>query len=83
MATLAEIARARRADLRLLLKSSRKLDAAQEKLEREVKRLVNRKNSVPEQADSIRLLEMAKETDNEVAAFAQVVASLSAKWRAT
>jgi len=83
MATLAEIARARRADLRLLLKASRKLDAAQETLEREVKRLVNRKNSVPEQADAIRILEMTKTTDNEVASFAQTVASLSAKWRAT
>lgn len=83
MATLAEIARARRADLRLLLKASRKLDAKQEMLEREVKRLVNRKNSIPEQADSIRLLEMTKATDDEVASFAQVVASLSQKWRAT
>ncbi len=83
MASLAEIARVRKADLRLLLKASRKLDAIQEKLEREVKRLVNRNNSVPEQVDAIRLLEMTKETDNEVATFASLISSLSAKWRAT
>ncbi len=54
----------------------------QESLEREVLRLVNRKNRVPEQADAQRILELTKNTDDEVATFASLVSSLSQKWRA-
>lgn len=83
MASLAEIARQRRADLKLILKASRKVDAVQETLEREVKRLVSRKTSIPEQADSARLLEMTKAVDDELADFVSLVSSMSQKWRLT
>lgn len=57
------------------------MDAAQERLEREVKRLSTRKNAVPEMADAERLLQMAIEVDNQVASFAKVVTSLSQAWK--
>lgn len=81
MASIAEVARQRRADLRLLLKASRKVDAVQEVMEREVKRLVNRKNAVPEQADAIRVLEQARAIDDELANFVNVVTAMGTKWR--
>lgn len=57
------------------------MDAVQEVLEREVKRLVNRKNAVPEQQDAIRVIEQAKAIDDELANFVNVVTSMSGKWR--
>jgi hypothetical protein len=59
MATLAEVSRQRKSQLRQLMVASRKLDSRQESLEREIKRLVNRKKSVPELADAERLIGMA------------------------
>lgn len=81
MASIAEVARLRRADLKLLLKASRKVDAVQETLEREVKRLVNRKNAVPEQADAIRVLEMARNIDDELGNFVSTATAMGQKWR--
>ena len=81
MASIAEVARLRRADLKLLLKASRKVDAVQEILEREVKRLVNRKNAVPEQADAIRGLEMARSIDDELGNFVSTATAMGQKWR--
>ena len=81
MASIAEVARLRRADLKLLLKASRKVDAVQEILEREVKRLVNRKNAVPEQADAIRVLEMARSIDDELGNFVSTATAMGQKWR--
>lgn len=81
MATLQSVARQRKADLRQILKESRKVDAAQERLEREVKRLATRKNAVPEMADAERLLQMTMDVDNQLASFAKVVTSLSQAWK--
>lgn len=56
MATLAEVARQRKEGLKRLKKASLTLDAAQEKAEREIVRLINRKKSVPEASDMVRVL---------------------------
>lgn len=81
MATLATVARQRRADLRVLLKESRKVDAVQERLEREVKRLSTRKTAVPESTDAERVLGLAMDLDNQVAAFTKALTSLTTAWR--
>lgn len=74
MATLAEIARKRRSDFRELLRLSRSLDAAQEKVEREIKRLVSRKKSVPEVSDAQRVLGLLSATN-------QALGEITAKFR--
>jgi hypothetical protein len=58
MATLAEVARTRKEGLKRLQKASLQLDAAQEKVERETKRLLTRKKAVPEAADMTRILSL-------------------------
>ena len=68
MATIAEVARSRKEGLKRLQKASLALDAQQEKVEREVKRLLSRKKFVPEAADMTRVLGL----------IAQVSASLDA-----
>lgn len=83
MASLAEIGRERKKQLRDLLLSSRKLDAAQEKLEREVRRLVNRKKSVPEVADAERLTQLAQGVNSALGNMASVISSVSRSWGAT
>ena len=56
MATLAEVSRQRKEGLKRLQKASLTLDAAQEKVEREVKRLLTRKRAIPEAQDMTRIL---------------------------
>jgi len=56
MATLSELARQRKDGLKRLQKASLTLDAQQEKVEREVKRLLNRKKAIPESADMTRII---------------------------
>ena len=71
MATLAEVARNRKEGLKRLQKSSLTLDAQQERVEREVKRLITRKRSVPEAGDMVRVLTLissvAQSLDNMTA----------------
>lgn len=59
MATVAQVARDRKNVLKALLQKSKMLDARQEALEREVKRLVARKKAVPEVVDMERLIGLA------------------------
>lgn len=80
MATLAAVARERKQDLKLLLKVSRVLDAKQEALERECKRLVNRKQAVPELADAERLVGLINETDAALNAMMETVDRLAYAW---
>jgi hypothetical protein len=80
MATIAEVARGRRADLRALLKVSRTLDAEQEKVEREVKRLANRKKSVPEVADADRILGLLDNVATAVSNMAEVMQRIAKTW---
>jgi len=80
MATLAEISRARKADFRLLLKASRSLDAAQEKVEREIKRLVSRKNSVPEAADADRIAGLISQTADELGSISNLMTKIAQTW---
>lgn len=80
MPTLAEIGRERKAQLRQLKLVSRRLDAAQESLEREVNRLINRKRSVPELADAERLASMLMAVEAQLDAMAGVIASVAQTW---
>jgi len=80
MATLASVARERKAQLRQLLVASRKLDASQETLEREIKRIVTRKRSVPELADAERLATMAQAVEGSLAGMVSVIQSVSQSW---
>lgn len=80
MATLAAIAKERKQDLKTLMYVSRKLDAAQEKLERECKRLLARKRSVPELADAERLIGLVNNTDSTLNAMMEVVDRLASAW---
>lgn len=80
MATLAAVARDRKAQLRQLMLASRKLDASQEALEREVKRLLTRKRAVPELADAERLAGMAQQVEASLGAMASVISSVAQSW---
>lgn len=80
MATLAAVARDRKAQLRQLMLASRKLDASQEALEREVKRLLTRKRTVPELADAERLAGMAQQVEASLGAMASVISSVAQSW---
>jgi len=80
MATLAAIAKERKSDLKTLMYASRKLDAAQEKLERECKRLLARKKAVPELKDAERLITLINGTDSTLNAMMEVVDRLASAW---
>lgn len=82
MATLQSVARERKAQLRQLLIASRKLDAAQESLEREIKRIVARKRSVPELTDATRLAGMAQQVEGALGNMVSVISSVSNSWGA-
>jgi len=83
MGTLAAVARERKGQLRSLLLASRKLDAAQEALERECKRLVNRKQSVPETADAQRLVSLAQNVNGALDNMVNLLGSLANSWAST
>lgn len=82
MATLASIARERKSQLRQLMVASRKLDAAQEALEREVKRLTTRKKAVPEVADAERLSGLAIQVSAALDSMAGVIQTMAQAWGA-
>lgn len=76
MATLAVIARERKEGLKRLQKASLNLDAAQEKVEREVKRLLVRKRAIPESEDMVRVLSLISGTSNALDNMATVAQDL-------
>ena len=80
MATLASIAKQRKSDLRTLLYASKKFDAAQEKLEREIKRLINRKKAVPELADAQRLITLIAGVNTTLNAVMEVIDRFESAW---
>ncbi len=80
MGTLASVARERKQQLRQLLTASLRLDADQEKLEREIKRIVGRKKGVPELADAERLTAMAQTVEQALTNMTQVISSVSNSW---
>lgn len=80
MATLSDVARARKQQLNQLMLASRRLDASQEVLEREVKRLKTRKKSVPELSDAQRLIAMAKNVETALSNIAALLSSLATAW---
>lgn len=80
MATLASVARERKSDLRTLMVASLKLDAEQEKLEREVRRLLARKKAVPEVADAERLAGLAQGVNAALGNMVSVIEAVSQSW---
>jgi len=80
--TIAAIARERKGQLRQLMVASRKLDAAQESLEREVKRLTTRKRAVPEIADAERLSGLAIQVSAALDNMAGVIRTMAQAWGA-
>ena len=80
MATLAQVARERKNQLGSLLKASLKLDASQELLEREVKRLRARKKAVPELADATRLANMCVQVDTSLQNLIGLIGSMAQSW---
>ena len=83
MGTLSEISRARKNQLRSLLVASRRLDAAQEALEREAKRLSTRKRAIPELADAQRLLELVRAVNAALDNLIKLLESLARAWAST
>lgn len=77
---LSALARKRRADLKQLKVYSRKLDAAQEALEREINRISNRKRSIPELSDYQRLSSLADGVDTATANFMAALSSMGITW---
>ena len=80
MATIAEVARRRRQDFREILRLSRALDASQEAVEREIKRLVARKKSVPEVSDASRVLSLIGATGTALSAVGEKFKKLLVAW---
>jgi hypothetical protein len=76
MATLAEVSRQRKEGLKRLKRASLALDASQEKVEREVNRLLSRKRSVPEQADMSRVLALIQGTATALDGIGQIAQDL-------
>ncbi len=77
---ISALARKRKSDLRQLKSYSRKVDAAQEKMEREISRLINRKRMMPELSDYQRLSQMAGVVDQALSAFANAIYSMGVTW---
>jgi hypothetical protein len=80
MPRISEVARTRRSHLRALSAASQKLDAAQEVLEREIKRLLTRKRAVPESSDALRLAEMARNTEAALGNMVSVINTVAQAW---
>lgn len=80
MATLASVARERKQQLRQLMTASLRLDAEQEKLEREIKRIVARKRGVPELADAERLAVMAQSIEGALGNMTTVIDAVARSW---
>jgi len=78
--SLTRIATERKAQLRNLTAASKKLDARQEALEREIKRLVNRKKAVPEIVDAERLASMAQGVEGAFREMVGVINSVASAW---
>lgn len=77
---LTALSRRRKGDLRQLKIYSRKLDAAQERLEREVVRLINRKRALPEMSDYQRIVQMAEGVDVSLAQLVQALGAMGKSW---
>lgn len=76
MATLAEVSRVRKEGLKRLQKASLALDASQEKVEREVKRLLTRKRAIPEASDMQRVLTLMGAVSTSLDAMATIANDL-------
>lgn len=69
MATINQIARDRRAALRVLLRDWRAADTAGESLERKIRRLINLRRNVPTLDQYLELVEATRLADRSLDAF--------------
>jgi uncharacterized protein YhaN len=69
MATLNELLRQRKGALKQLLAEMKTLDGRQEVLQRDLRRLINRKNKVPEVGDLTRITTETTALDQAVNTF--------------
>jgi hypothetical protein len=81
MATLAELKRVRRADLSRLLGLFKTARQGQQRVEREVQRLVSRTNVVPQPTDLATLARLAADADNAWDKATSSIASAANAWR--
>lgn len=81
MATLSEIARQRKSDLKAITKWSLDLNAAQEAFHREVLRIKNRKKAVPELKDAERLGQLLQKVFEELDVLADTMIDITDDWR--
>jgi type II secretory pathway component PulJ len=77
MATLNELLRQRKGALKQLLSEMKTLDGRQELLQRDLRRLIMRKNKVPEVADLSRILSETTALDQAVTSFANKLKEVS------
>lgn len=78
MATLQQIANERKRALKALRAQSLKLNTAQEAVDRELVRLINRKKSIPEARDMDKLVQLLKTVDNYSDEFARSIQNVAA-----
>lgn len=81
MASLSEIARQRKSDLKAVTKWSLDLNAAQEAFHREVLRIKNRKKTVPELKDAERLSKLLEKVFAALDVLADTMIDLSDSWK--
>lgn len=81
MATLQQIAAGRKKDLKKLKELSLKVDASQEKLEREILRVINRKKNVPEASDALRISGLIAGTYSDLNSLSDHMTVLAEQWR--
>jgi len=75
MKKLSEIRKERLDYLAKLKPLYRAMDGALEKVERELKRVLNRKRAVPEQEDLIRIVEQTKTLDQHISIITKALGS--------
>lgn len=80
MASIAQVIRDRRSDLKKLRQLSLTVDAAQEAAEREILRQLNRKRAVPEPADLARIVGLMQAQDQAQQTLATALGAIADKW---
>ncbi len=73
MATLNQIIKDRKLAIRNLQKALRLVDAPQEKIERLLRRLIQRRYKVPEESDLAKVGELANQVVNSMSVFLELL----------
>lgn len=80
MPTMLQMASARRKSLRILLQLSRRVNTAQEALDREIKRIINRKQAVPELKDMERIVDLCATVEAKTGDVSEGALSIARDW---